>query len=228
MRLRISLLALAACCIAPAASAQPLNVVNVSAPQINCVFSTSCSVTVSDVTSSVLGGGFLQSRTFRGQPGSPAAGKWVYEYRLDLTHVAGAAAPPQVSGLAIQFAATPIAMDFNGDGNATDQVFVTTGGALGSVVPASVYQYGDTLHITFAPPVNGGQSSYFIGLVSVNAPRAVGARVETNVAGSVFVDARAPEFGWGTAATAAPSRVSPGSVPPARVRPTPPPPAAKP
>jgi hypothetical protein len=144
---------------------------------------------------------------------------------MDLTQVAGAAAPPQVTGLAIQLAATPIAMDFNGAGNATDQVFVVTGGALGSVVPSNVHQYGDSLHINFSPPVNAGQSSYFIGLVSVNAPRGVGARVETNVAGSVFVDARAPEFGWGTGAGAAPARVAPSAAPRARVRPTPTPPA---
>ena len=36
------------------------------------------------MTSPLLNGGFLQSRIFQGEAGSPAAGKWVYEYRLDL------------------------------------------------------------------------------------------------------------------------------------------------
>ena len=34
-------------------------------------------------------GGFVQSRVFQGQAGSPAAGKWVYEYRVSLTNSVG-------------------------------------------------------------------------------------------------------------------------------------------
>src|SRR5688572_21489960 len=77
-RLRTPLLALAAAlAVAPPAAAQALNVVNVGARQLNCLFSPTCSVTVSDITAPYLGAGFLQSRVFQGQPGTVGAGKWV-------------------------------------------------------------------------------------------------------------------------------------------------------
>jgi len=214
---RSIILLAAALCAAPAVDAQALTAVNVSAPSINCLFSTTCRVTVSDVASPLLGSGFLQSRTYQAQPGSPAAGKWVYEYRVDLSKVTGAAAPPQVTSLAIPFGAWPVAMDFNGDGTATEKAFVVTGGALGTVGPTAVTQYGDTVYVSFATPtLNAGQSSYFIGLVSLNAPRAVEARVSTNLAGDVHLNARGPILGWETPPAApAPSR----AIAPVRARP---------
>src|SRR5712664_4197793 len=76
------------------AQAVPLKVVNVSAPAINCVFNAPCTVTVNDtsdnVTMSAGGTGFLQSRTYKGYPGSPADGLYAYEYRLDLRNAVGA------------------------------------------------------------------------------------------------------------------------------------------
>ncbi len=64
---------------AATAQAVPLSIVNVSAPPINCVFDASCTVVVNDTTAPITlpgsGTGFFQSRTFRGLPGSPAAGK---------------------------------------------------------------------------------------------------------------------------------------------------------
>jgi len=226
MRPALHLLAAAASLVAATAAAQPLPVVSVSAPQINCLFTTSspCSVTVSDVASPLLGNGFLQSRTFQAQPGSPAAGKWVYEYRLDLRNATGGTTP-QVVVMTIPFPAAPVHMDFNADGNANDQVFVVTGGALGSVSPFSVILYSDSLIVSFMPPVTGGQSSYFIGLVSVNPPQDVVARVTTNVAGDVLLKARAPGAGASITSSSAPAaRVVP-AAPPVRPRPVPPAPA---
>ncbi len=82
---RFYLMSLAIAALTMAAPAMAaLNVVNTSAPQVNYVFSTDGSVTVTDMASPLLNGGFLQSRIFQGEAGSPAAGKWVYEYRLDL------------------------------------------------------------------------------------------------------------------------------------------------
>jgi hypothetical protein len=75
-------------------NAAPLNLVNVGAPAINCVFSTNCVVTATDTTNEItLGGttgsGFLQTRTFVGGSNSPAAGLFGYEYRIDLRGITG-------------------------------------------------------------------------------------------------------------------------------------------
>ena len=53
--MRVSLIALAAFALVPGEmSAQPLTVVEVSAPAINCVFNPSCTITVSDTTGNIL------------------------------------------------------------------------------------------------------------------------------------------------------------------------------
>jgi len=178
--------------------ATPLSLVNVSAPSINCVFNTSCTVTVSDFTSPIWGDGFLQSRTYQAAPGSPAAGMWVYEYRIDLTRVVGLAAPRTISSLIIDFGPVVNSVDFNGDGGG-DQVFVVTGGGLGSVAPVSAEQTGRLITFTFSPPVVSGtspappgQTTFFFGLVSRTAPRQVPARVATNTNGIVALQAKAP------------------------------------
>jgi hypothetical protein len=205
--------------LAHPAAAQNLNRVNVSAPQINCVFNTTCRVTVTDLATPYLGNGFLQSRTFQAAPGSPAAGKWVYQYRIDLRNVAGTTAIPLVTSLSMPVAAPIVSMDYNGDGNATDQVFIVTGGGLGSVGPAQAWLHGDTLHFTFNPAVQGGsapgagQSSYFFGFVTESAPADVAARIEANVASDVFLAARAPAWMASGASIKARSRV------PVRARP---------
>lgn len=81
-------------CFTPfAVTAVPLKVVNVGAPAINCVFNPPCTVAVSDSVSNVPmsagGTGRLQSRTYKGMPGSPANGLFAYEYGLDLTNAVG-------------------------------------------------------------------------------------------------------------------------------------------
>jgi hypothetical protein len=178
-------------------AATPLSLVNVSAPAINCVFNTSCTVTVNDFTSPVWGQGFLQSRTYQAAPGSPAAGMWVYEYRVDLTRVVGTGAIPQVHSFAIDFGPVVNSLDFNGDGNG-DQVFVVTGGGLGSVAPVSAEQTGRVITFTFNPAVAGGgspgsgQTTYFFGLVSRTAPRQQTGRLMTNTSGTLALQARAP------------------------------------
>ena len=81
--------------LASGANAQPLKIVEVSAPAINCVFNASCTITVSDSTGNILlptvlpGTAWLQSRTFAGQPGTPAAGLTGYEYRISMTQASG-------------------------------------------------------------------------------------------------------------------------------------------
>ena len=61
------------------AAAQPLSVVNVGAPAVNCVFNPTCTIGVSDFVANIPVGGIggtarLQSRMFTGSAGAPAAG----------------------------------------------------------------------------------------------------------------------------------------------------------
>ena len=203
-------LALALVTAAPAA-AQPLRIVNVGAPAVNCVFAPSCTVTVTDFADSVFGAGFLQSRTYRAQPGSPAEGLWVYEYRIDLR----AAGPGMVNEMAIDFGPVVSMLDYDGNGRPGDQVFVVVSGGLGSVGPFSAIQTGRVIHFRFNPSVHGagaaaaGQSTYFFGLVSAAPPREMRARLLTG-GGTIAVDARAPE-----------RRALPRPLPPGQVRPRP-------
>jgi hypothetical protein len=204
IQIRSTLLAAAACAaLAHQAAAQPMNIVTVGAPAINCLFSTSCSVVVSDHTAPVLGGGFLQSRTFQAQPGSPMAGKWVYQYRLDLTNAVSPSGTPAATSLSIQVPSIPAA-NYNGDRVATDNIFVITSGGLGTVGPSSAHLWGDTLHVAFAPPVPGGTTSYFFGFTSDTPPQETVGRLEINVAPETFLSVRTPAWPGAAAAGAAP------------------------
>lgn len=164
------------------ARAETLNMVNVGAPAINCVFDSSCTIVVTDSTADITpagtsGSGFLQSRTYRGKPGAPGAGLYIYEYRIDLRRLVSSATPTALRSLSIDFGPKLNALDFNGDGEKTDQVFVITSGGLGSVAPISAVKNGNILTFNFDPPVSGGnqagngQTSYFFGLVSSKPPK---------------------------------------------------------
>src|SRR5437588_6083393 len=128
----VSFLVLAAALAVPAMA---LNVVNASAPQYNCIFTTAnpCTITVTDYSASFMGGAAkLQSRIFQGQAGSTAAGKWCYEYRIDLTQVAGITSIPWADELAIYSFGPLRQYDYNFDSVATDDVLNVTSGGLGS------------------------------------------------------------------------------------------------
>ena len=104
-----TLLAILLWVVTPASSAAPLDIVNVSAPVINCKFDSDCKITVSDFaahfTLTATGGdAFLQSRRFPvGEAGTAAAGYYAYLYRLDLRQLAGLTALPCVHSLKIEF-----------------------------------------------------------------------------------------------------------------------------
>lgn len=184
----------------------PLNVVNVSAPSINCIFDLSCKIVVSDTIATIpiaaSGTNFLQSRTFTGNPGSPANGLYGYDFRIDLRN-AVATAPACIRSLTLKFGTVVNSFDYNGDGVHGDQVFVTTGGGIGSIGVHSADQDSNgNITFTFNSPVcagtaaaNSGQSTYFFGLVSTQPPAPVTASV-TEVSGTVLnVAARAPQPG---------------------------------
>ena len=98
--------------------AAQLKVVKVNAPAINYLFSSNRTVTVNDVVASFVTdlppstvnptnppltqtnlafSGFLQSRSYQGQPGTPEAGLTAYEYRLVLQHLQAATGVPMGS-----------------------------------------------------------------------------------------------------------------------------------
>src|SRR5215210_9287287 len=74
---------------------QQLTVIDVNAPAVNCVFSLDCRIVVNDSIGAIAlpfittpGTAWLQSRTFTAAPGTPAAGKTGYMYRVSLTEAA--------------------------------------------------------------------------------------------------------------------------------------------
>jgi hypothetical protein len=168
------------------AQAIAFRIVNVNAPSVNYVFNHTGTVTVTDKTSPVLGTGFVQSRIYRSEATSPAHGKYVYEYRVDLTNVAGITAPRWVSAMSVDIG--PIAtLDYNRDGHASEEVFVITSGGLGVVGLSSAVQVAaNPLRFNFSRQIfsgaspGRGESSYFFGIVSQYPPRVVAAQVTTS------------------------------------------------
>ena len=190
-------------CFAPiVVAAAPLKVVNVSAPAINCVFSPTCTVTVNDtsdnVTLSAGGTGFLQSRTYRGAAGSPGAGFFAYEYRLDLRNAVGALNIACVNWITISFGPVVGSLNYGGDAK-PDQVFVVTGGGIGTIGIASAIQTGSNIRFNFTSPIceggapGKGDSSFFWGLVSKQPPKFVTATIHETGGATHVVKARSPQ-----------------------------------
>lgn len=182
------------------APAFALDIVNVSAPPIRCVFSPAapCRVSGTDSTGVIpVIGGRLQTRTYRGESGSAASGLMGYEYRVDLSDAVGITAIDCIDRMTIKFG--PVrAVDFNGDGR-RDQVFVINRGGLGSIGLAAADLVADTITFRFSQPVcqgasrGRGASSYFFGLVSSRQPVSVTATVRSTLTGATLsVSARSP------------------------------------
>lgn len=183
------------------AHAQALRVVEVSAPTINCIFDPTCRVAVNDSSETIPiptdGSNFLQSRTFRGQPGSAAAGLHVYQYRIDLRRASGILYVPCLQSLSIDFGPIMSGLDLDGNGRDGDEVFVITRGGLGSVGLASAEKTGSTITFQFSSPVcaggrpGDGQSTFFFGLVSSNAPAGTPATILETTGRTYEAQARA-------------------------------------
>src|SRR3954469_8035470 len=113
--------------VAAMVAAAPLKIVNVSAPAINCKFDPSCKTTVTDTVANftlpgATGNAFLQSRTSPvGKPGTVGAGKYAYEYRLDLRQLVGVVAAPCVTQLKLTFGPV-VSLNYDGLGG-VEQVF---------------------------------------------------------------------------------------------------------
>jgi len=199
--MRSRVIALAAAAMLPgAAGAQPLKVVEVSAPAINCVFNASCTITVSDSTGNILlptlapGTAWLQSRTYSGQPGTPAAGLTGYEYRISMTQASGQA--DCITGFTVNFGPhTPLPYK---DSTPAD-VFVVTGGGLGTIGLKSAVRFSDVIEFTLTSalclngPADVKNTTFFIGLAAAAAPMHVNTQVAVTGFPSIYAaDARVP------------------------------------
>lgn len=181
----------------PALFAQPLSVVNVQAPTVNFVFNPTGKVTVQDFTAPIWGSGFLQSRHFQGAKGAPAAGLYVYQYRVDLRNAVGVLAIRQIFSLTVDIGPT-VKLDFNGD-KKLDDVFVVTKGGLGNVKLKSAVRAGNNITFTFDGGVGEGSapgkgdSSFFFGVVSKYPRRTVNASAANSAGPALVLKAWAPK-----------------------------------
>lgn len=184
------------------ARAEALRSVEVSAPAINCLFDPTCRVVFSDSTETLSigteGPSFLQSRTFRGRPGSPAAGLYVYEYRIDLRRATGILHIPCLDSLSLDFGPIVRTLDLDGNGEKGDEVFVVTQGGLGSIGLTSAEKSGSKITFRFRNSVcaggrpGDGQSTFFFGLVSTHSPAQTTATILETTGRISKVYARAP------------------------------------
>jgi hypothetical protein len=200
--LRKGYLGVMLCSLTGVASAAPLTVVTVSAPDINCVFETDCTIVVTDSVGTIplptiTGVARLQSRTFLGQAGAPGAGKTGYEYRLDMTQATAVDDVACVTALNVDFGPVTV-LQYNKVGPA-DDVFVVNKGGLGTIGLASAVQNRNIITFTFSQPVcaadtsGPGQTTFFFGLASIHPPKAITAAVEVpGIFPDVNVKARAP------------------------------------
>ncbi len=162
-----------------AAYADPLKVVEVAAPAINCVFKANCIVLVTDTVAPIpfnvgSGSARLQSRTFTAAAsGVPGAGTTAYLYRVDMTKMIGTEC---VTGMTIDFGAIKPLPYKN---NALAHVFVITQGGLGKVSLKSAEQFGNIVVFEFKPNLcvpatttSANSSTFFIGMASGASPKA--------------------------------------------------------
>src|SRR5919197_513762 len=186
--------------VAPA-RAQPLIVAEVEAPGINCVFAPSCTITVNDSVGfiplpylAVPNAAFLQSRPVLGAAGTPAEGKAGYIYRISLTQAAGTA--DCLGGLVLNFGPA-LRLPFK-PGQLAD-VFVITGGGLGTIGLKSANRFGDVIVFELAKPLclAGGQdthnTSFFLGLAAQAATLTTSAQIFSRGTPPLYsVQARVP------------------------------------
>lgn len=198
MSMKTRLFLFGAICIAVVnVHATPLKVVKVNASTFNCLFNSNCTVAVNNLVTPFVTNmppytvnptnppqtetnlalsGYLQSRTFKGQPGTPEAGLTAYEYRLVLQHLTKTTGIKGVSrksfsinSLAFNF--SPYS-SFNYNKQASNQVWVVTSGGPGSVGLSSAVASGSKVTFNFNPPLtflsasNQESSSYFFGMLS--------------------------------------------------------------
>jgi hypothetical protein len=188
-----------------AASAAPLKVVPVVSTgplKYQCTFTPTCTMVVTDTTAPIplvnaAGTAILQTRTFKSTADSPAAGKTMYAYRINLTQAYGITATPCISKLTLPFS-SPATLDYNHDGVADEQVFVTTQ-SLGTIPATSASYSLGVVTLNFATPVcagsapGNGDSSFFVGMSHAFSPTTKTASLKDIYGPTYSVPARAPK-----------------------------------
>lgn len=182
-----------------------LAVESVNAQAINCLFSAGCAAvtptdSVADISAApgVTGSARLQTRTFVGVPGTAAAGKTAYQYRVDLSQVVSSADAPCVTDVTVDLGPT-VQLNYDGTGTPGDAYVVSQGG-LGTIGIFSAIRIGNKVAFTFNQPIcagasgGTGQSSQFFGVTSASAPKAVTAKAGWPGTVGLDVGARAPAY----------------------------------
>jgi hypothetical protein len=183
------------------AMAEPLTIVDVAAPAINCVFDNSCKVTVTDSVDAIAipalsGRAVLQSRTYAVATGAPAAGLTGYEFRVDLTQATAGAAQVCVTRLRLDVG--PLSRLAYPGGSGPADVYVISTGGLGTVGVASADRAENAITFAFWKPVCAGagsakgETSYFFGLAAAKAPKPGTAQVQLDTGQIINVAARTP------------------------------------
>ena len=178
-----------------------LKTVKVSSSAIYCLFDPSCTVTATDSLSTPIpmsagGTSFLHSRTFVGKSGTPASGLYGYEYRIDLSKavetmvdVKGVATKYQscLESITLDFGPFIDHLDYNGDGEAGDVLYVVTDDSPGRIGLGSAHKWSDRIIVNFDSLLcvggsnHQGDSTYFFGLVSTQPPRSIAASIKETV-----------------------------------------------
>ena len=178
-RSALALAALSAVMLAaPSARAEQLKIVEVNAPAVNCVFRPNCIIPVTDSTGHIdlpyiatPGTAWLQSRTFTGAAGTPAAGLTGYMYRISLTQASGNA--ECLGGFVLNFG--PVTKLPYTPGVMSD-VFVVTTGGLGTIKLTGAVKTGDVIEFSLSKPLclsgpaNDANTTFFIGLAAATGP----------------------------------------------------------
>src|SRR5574337_290330 len=215
-----------------------LSTVNVSSSAVYCLFDPSCAVTFTNsrttpIPMQIGGTAFIESRTFAGKPGTPAAGLYGYEYRMNLEKAAETMVDveeigkvkymPCLRSIVFDFGPIIDTLDYNGDKKTGELIYVVTSGGPGKIGLGPVERFHGRLTFNFDSPVcvgssdRQGDSTFFFGLVSAQPPRSVDATImETAGLGAAspkmkknikyHVEVPAPQTGT------APTSDSPGSL----------------
>ncbi|MEZ4706506.1 MAG: hypothetical protein R3A44_04830 [Caldilineaceae bacterium] len=180
-----------------------LQIVNVGAPAINCIFDLDCTITVNDFSDTfavpgAAGLGTLVSRQWPiGEAGTKGEGLYPYLYRIDLGQAAATTAVVCVDSLDIDFGGPVEKLDYDGN-NEVEDVFVVTSGGVGSIAPVLAEQTGTGIRFTFKPAVcpagsNTGSDTFYFGLASKQPPQDIVATVNNGSSVIANPKARAPE-----------------------------------
>jgi hypothetical protein len=181
----------------------PLFPAQVSAANIECLFGSQCTLAPRDETveiplAGISGKAVLQARTFLGAPGSTAAGRTAYQYRLDLTEATATADSFCVFGLSIDFGPVEKLPYTAGPTALRDVYEIVQGTPPDQIGFVRVEKDGDVVTFTFARPIcagdaaSPGRASFSFGLASLHAP-VRGARVQLEIPG--LVDFTVKAFG---------------------------------